>query len=379
MTDFLEAQTLAAPEQAEHWSLLGEQYTNKLWKQLSETLTTCAMTEYFQTAPRLIELYDGFVVRCADRFNPLTFAAFASRVSVQYTDEESRQKFFAGVLERVGKDAQAALLVQLQMVACQFANNKIAEGKVALDKAQTALDAYPGVMDSSVQSLFHRATFTYHKAQGNAADYYKHALLYLTYTPLADIAVVEQQALASDVGLAAILAENVYNFGELLQSPIVQVLKGTAHEWVYDLLFAFNAGDIAASTKLVADNAGAQPRLKVKAEFLAQKIRVMQLMERVFAEPSSAREFTFASLAESCRVPLEQVELLLIKAFSLKVVRGTIDQIDETVRITWVQPRVLDAEQIRGMKTRLDGWAKEVATTSVYLEENAPEFAERRF
>lgn len=41
-----------------------------------------------------------------------------------------------------------------------------------------------------------------------------------------------------------------------------------------------------------------------------------------------------------------QVELLVMKALSVGLVRGSIDEVDERVHMTWVQPRVLDLQQV---------------------------------
>ena len=41
-----------------------------------------------------------------------------------------------------------------------------------------------------------------------------------------------------------------------------------------------------------------------------------------------------------------QVELLVMKALSLGLVKGSIDQVDAKVHMTWVQPRVLDRDQV---------------------------------
>ena len=49
-----------------------------------------------------------------------------------------------------------------------------------------------------------------------------------------------------------------------------------------------------------------------------------------------------------------------MKALSLELIRGTIDQVDQIVRITWMQGRVLDKKGIAGMKERLEGWSQGV-------------------
>ena len=45
---------------------------------------------------------------------------------------------------------------------------------------------------------------------------------------------------------------------------------------------------------------------------------------------------------------------------SLKLIRGTIDQVDETAHITWVQPRVLSRGQIGDLSNRLSDWCKKL-------------------
>ena len=41
-----------------------------------------------------------------------------------------------------------------------------------------------------------------------------------------------------------------------------------------------------------------------------------------------------------------QVEFLVMKALSLGLVKGTIDEVKQLVNMTWVQPRVLDLSQV---------------------------------
>ncbi|KAF9022185.1 26S proteasome non-ATPase regulatory subunit 13, partial [Haplosporangium bisporale] len=65
------------------------------------------------------------------------------------------------------------------------------------------------------------------------------------------------------------------------------------------------------------------------------------------------------------------VEILVMKALSLGLIKGTIDQVDSVVRVHWVQPRVLDRSQIQGMQERLAAWNENVKKTALVMENEA--------
>ena len=73
-------------------------------------------------------------------------------------------------------------------------------------------------------------------------------------------------------------------------------------------------------------------------------------------------------------LPVDQVELLVMRALSLKLIRGLLDQVDGTLRVTWVQPRVLQTAQISLMKERLNAWTGTGNNTLQFLQEETPEF-----
>lgn len=96
-------------------------------------------------------------------------------------------------------------------------------------------------------------------------------------------------------------------------------------------------------------------------------------MVLVFQRPSHERNIAFVEVAEATRLPHAQVEWLVMRALSCKLIKGSIDQVDEIVRVSWVQPRVLDNSQLKELINRLDGWEKKVNSTLLYVEEQTPE------
>jgi len=63
------------------------------------------------------------------------------------------------------------------------------------------------------------------------------------------------------------------------------------------------------------------------------------------------------------------VEYLLMKALSVHLIEGIIDQVESKVIITWVQPRVLLRSQIAELTGRLDNWIEKVSGVEASLRE----------
>lgn len=62
----------------------------------------------------------------------------------------------------------------------------------------------------------------------------------------------ERISRSRDLGIAALLGENIYNFGELLMHPILKDLKQSQdYSWLFDLLHAFNAGSLGKFESLL--------------------------------------------------------------------------------------------------------------------------------
>merc|ERR1719222_1791175 len=68
--------------------------------------------------------------------------------------------------------------------------------------------------------------------------------------------------------------------------------------------------------------------------------------------PSAERTLYFTDIAERISVPLEQVEWVIMRALSLGLIKGGMDQIDGTVSVTWVVPRVLNQAQLKALANR---------------------------
>lgn len=101
--------------------------------------------------------------------------------------------------------------------------------------------------------------------------------LAVAYTPLESLTDTQKQALAFDLGLAALCGEKIYQFGELLLHPILNVLEGTEGAWLVQMLKAFNTGDIKdfeAVSKSNENEIKAQAALVANQQRLREKVRI---------------------------------------------------------------------------------------------------------
>ena len=93
----------------------------------------------------------------------------------------------------------------------------------------------------------------------------------------------------------------------------------------------------------------------------------MALIESVFKRSADNRTMGFQTIAEETRLPINEVEHLVMKALSLKLIRGSLDQVDQKAQITWVQPRVLSREQVGALAKRLEDWAAKLGSVEQRL------------
>lgn len=62
-----------------------------------------------------------------------------------------------------------------------------------------------------------------------------------------------------------------------------------------------------------------------------------------------------------------------MRAMSLGLVKGSMDGVEGSVSITWVQPRVLDRDQIKLLQDQLSVWVDKTKSALVTIEEQTAE------
>ena len=185
---------------------------------------------------------------------------------------------------------------------------------------------------------------------------------------------------AEDLCLAAMVSDKIYNFGEIVSLPIFNSLKeDKSLSWLSKLLQSFNDGDIDMFNNVFADHKAEIQRKAALANnlpILKEKITLLCVMNLIFQRPPSQRNISFSEIAKATQLELKQVEWVLIRAMSIGLIRGVIDEVDQTVSVTYIRPRVLDKSQLLSLKNRLIEWSTAVEQSVTFMESNTMELFE---
>ncbi|EPS33250.1 hypothetical protein PDE_08212 [Penicillium oxalicum 114-2] len=365
--DFLaEQQAKGTPETQTYFLTFEDYWERKLWHQLTDSLV-----EFFrmpESAPQRLAIFKAFVLSFADRINQLKFVSLGLMASTECSDNEERLAFLTALSNKVNKpesqDAYVYALADVASVKLRLPDLDGAQSDLAT--CQRVLDSFDSV-ETVVHASFYKVNADYYHAKQEFASFYKNALLYLACIDLKDLSETERASRAYNLSVAALASDSIYNFGELLLHPILDSLTETPHNWLRDLLFAFNRGDLTAYDVL-AGNISKNKLLESHRMFLYQKISLSALTEMVFRRPPHDRSLSFRDIAAETKVQPDEIEHLVMKALSLGLLKGSIDQVAQVAHIHWVQPKVLDMKQIEGMRNRLKDWDAGVNQLGHWIE-----------
>lgn len=354
---------------AEKWAKIEDFFNKKLWHQLTVELQSLVRHPSMQAGDNLVVLYNSFVSEFEGKLNPLSLVQLSQTVLDQIKDADEALAFIGKVGDKVKANTEALALSRVLVGQIKLhKQDKQKETKDLIDEIEVLLNDVDGI--SPVYSHFYLLASDLYRKQGRHAEFYRSSLRFLGCTDISTMSKDEQSKQAFFLALAALLGEGVYNFGELLAHPVLDTLKETENGWLVDLLLAFNTGDVPRFRQ-IKPKWSTQADLAANEILLFEKVCLLCLMEMTFRREATERQISFKEIAEATSLPINQIELLVMKALSQGLVKGRIDQVDGVVHLTWVQPRVLDKEQLKVMMTKIDSWCSAVSQMETLIENKA--------
>ena len=393
------------PEHASTYTTLSTHLEKKLYHPLTVTLYTfCRDASNVRSMDNNVTnfdlLYQDVVMPIHKKVNPLSLGRIAALVAVvrSSTDPKGAVDLLQTVVTYCkeewmdshlpGKVYTEAKLYLLKLSHVQATGGGIdAELQTSLNTFLKKNHALLVELSKSTESelavahsAYYETAMELYKLTGPAEKYYSHALQYLHYTPLATLEPKVQYALARDMCLAALTGKGIYDFGQIVYHPanVLEVLKGTELEWLVQIMDLAIWGKVEEWTKMKSTHGAVmeqQVALQNRLSFVEEKIALLALVHMVFERESGSKTISFEQVAERVQIQMEQVELFLIRALSLELIKGTMDQVDGTVDVTWVMPRVLDDANVKELAGRFKNWIDKTGAAREFMDEHQPAFS----
>lgn len=269
-------------------------------------------------------------------------------------------------LEYMKREQSAVDLLDLRIVVL-LGKKGDKEGAVAsLAKIEANIT---NVTPLNVRSMFHLTQAQLDKIRHDYDGFYEHAFLALS-TGVMRI----DATLAFDLCVASLLASGIASFGELASHPILESLTGTENEWMRNFIVMLDNGApecIDAYEQTYATHIAKSPVLGQFSDMIKRKVSMAVFFEFIFQQPFDTRVFSFDSVAKKCQMSKHEVELLIIRAFSAGLIKGSLDQVEEKVAVTWCKPKTLGNEKLVHLQAQLDRWIEFVHRQRVALAQRS--------
>ncbi len=331
---------------------------------------TCLL-EKEQANPVLIDFYECFIRDLETKINYFKYARMVVAASKKFATRQEANAFLLKIKDRLGIDKEAQLLLHIEMAGNLLADNKMVEAGDMLAQLKGEIDKCTSE-EPLLFSGFYRSYALYFERRQEHEEFYGYALQFLAYTPSTTLQEAEKIEWAVRMGMAAIRGKKIYNIGELIEKDILKSLTKTTHVWLYDLLQAFNAArvkDFYRALELYRANIMSIPEIHASVEDMTVKIRIMALLDLIFSRQKEERNLSFDIIAQVSDIKPDEVEWLVMKAMSLGLIKGEIDEIEHIVKVTWMKPRVIDTQRIQIMRDTLQKWIGKVHKNLKELEE----------
>lgn len=135
-------------------------------------------------------------------------------------------------------------------------------------------------------------------------------------------------------------------------------------------MYCYN-GDIQKFEQLLAQSKNVI--LQNKSDFLKQKVRILALLNYIFNKKSTERVISFNDISNICNISYDNVEYVLLHCLALNIIQGSINQTQQYIKVNWIQPTVLNNNQIQLLTNNLIEWNNKLEKTIDYIKDNARE------
>lgn len=379
---------LESPELIQFLYELEDFYERKLWNQLTLALEQLYTLPESKNGSLRVKLFNLFLSQFQNKLNPIKLVDFSLQSFDSSRDcldklKELKELLVAELtkklssrkvedLDDVINDNEAIIYVNLQIARYMLLLDDLALAEEILDSLSDKFEStLQNEFSAKINGAFYLTKCQYYKIHENYNLFYTNGLLYLSSLD-APLSAEEQVRFCYDLCIAALLGDKIYNFGELILHDILNSISAPEGEyyWLYNLLQQLNSGDMPKFNKGLAAAAGKSPFLAHHKDFLHQKIVIMALLELISLKLTTNKRLLFKEISSVTGTPEGEVEHLIIKCFSLNLIKGHINQLDQVLVVTWLQPRILNLDQVKALYDHLVDWDNRVENLAQKVHDN---------
>ena len=365
---------------------LEDYYERKLYHQLTLTLNEFYENPESKNNRLRIKIYDLFISQFSQKLNSIQVVDFLL-ASFEDNNEECLNKLLelkenfvkqlrnnytnkSEIEETINND-ESIIYIDLQIARYYLILNNLEKSETILEYLNPKFEStFENEFSSKINSAFYLTKCQLYKINENYNLFYLNGLLYLSSIKNKSLSIEEQQLLCYDLCIAALLGDKIYNFGELLLHDILNCFKDSQYDWLYNLIHSLNSGNLKNFNKWLAIGFQKSRFLKTFEVFLKQKVIIMSLLELISMKSTTNKQLKFKEISEFTGTPVNDVEHLIIKCFSLNLIKGYINQIDEVLVVTWLQPRILNLDQVNVLYNHLCKWNGQVEELAKEVHKN---------
>lgn len=341
----------------------------KLWFQVCEHLVELTEKTELHNGVELIYLYENLIRAIEPVFNPMKIMIMLKNIIKNFSGRLSDALvFLEDISKRIDPKGEEKFFMQCLKSECLLGLNQLYECNDLLKEVKVSLENLFDV-DHIVYSYFYKLCSQYYEKKQNYDEFYNYALQYFAYINEEKMQKSEKLELCYKMALASIIGEKMFNFSELVEKKYFKSLINSNYEWIYNIVRALSTGKVDQFYSVVKQHEAqimTEPLLKNKLNFLETKAKIHALLDLVFQKNKNERVLTFKDISNNCQCDYNVVEILCIKALSLGLIKGHIDQVEGLLYVTWIQPKYLEKEKIAVLAERLDVW---ISNTGKVLED----------
>lgn len=284
-------------------------------------------TQLFNGAAAALELYHDFVLNFESKLSSIKLVKIVSLIGDSIQDGQQALALYNSLLNstKTKLDVEARFSLEMEMVMMKLvvianqggASSSDAERENERESIATVLESYESTVSTLksseplVFSKFYQAKSMYKKIYGPANEFYSSSLMFLAYTPMNEIPSHEAVRLAIDMALAAITSSKIYNFGEVLATPILNALVGTNEAWLKQLVELLNKGAVQEVEQLLTQHREAfitvNSPLAHNLPIVVQKAQLLSVVNLAFERSPHDRIIKFDEIAQRSFVSHDQV------------------------------------------------------------------------